>query len=188
MAALIGDKESSAHELAEARSIGGSEVDEAIAWVALADGDPARAEVAAARAGTPLGHALGADALLELSRRHEAEARLEEAGNHPFALLVRARFLPNPLPVLADVPTRGVIGARARRLHAIALLEHEPPDVEAAHTELSTAVWRLLRLGAVGELGRCYLTMADAEVANADAKDVEARQRAAVVGPRAPAA
>ncbi len=179
IAALIGDKETSANELAEARSAGGSEADEAIAWVALAEGDPARAEVAAARAGTPLGHALGADALLELSRRHEAEERLEAAGDHPFALLVRARFLPDPIPILADVPKRGVIGARARRLRAIALLEHEPPDVESAHSELSTAAWRLLRLGAVGELGRCYLTMADVEVANADPKDVEARQRAA---------
>ena len=179
LASLVGEREEARREVARARADAAPEAAEAAAWVALADGDAVRAEVATHEADSPLAKVLAAEALLILDRAEEARARLAEAPNHPLAILVRASLTPNDPRALADAPDQGVLGARTRRQRAQALLRAEEPAPQAAHRELSTAAWHLLRLGAAGELGRCYLAMAEVETAAVDPKDPEPRQRAA---------
>ena len=176
---LVGEPERAEEDLARGRAADAPRIDEAVAWVALAAGDPARAGVAASRGAGPLAQALAAEALLRLRREPEARDQLARAGDHPLAVLVAAELNPEDPAALASAPAHGVLGARARRQRAAALLRSPSPDATRAHAELSTAAWHLLRLGAIGELGRCYLAMAEVEVADSDPTDPEPRQRAA---------
>jgi transcriptional regulator with PAS, ATPase and Fis domain len=91
---------------------------------------------------------------------------------HPYvrltaaSLALRRGTASGALDALSGADPGGLLGAKARRLRATAWLQlAEGPNVRRARDELSAAVWRLVRLGAPAELGRCYMQMADVETA-----------------------
>jgi transcriptional regulator with PAS, ATPase and Fis domain len=142
-------------------------------FVALSAGDARRALVAVDPATDDLARALAAEALERLGKLDEAEAQLAGVPvEHVYARIVFASLSlrrgdpQRALDVLATADPMGLLGARARRVRAEAWLEIAGGrEARRARDEVSAAVWRLVRLGATAELGRCYLQMADVETA-----------------------
>jgi transcriptional regulator with PAS, ATPase and Fis domain len=171
--ALLARRHEADEHLRRARSgLDASEVAGAAALAALLVGDSERALVEAERApGDPDALALAADCLERLERAREAEeilARLAE--DHPYARNVRAQLAlaqaapERAIELLSADPAGGIVGAIARRLRAEAWLARAADgDAGRARDALSEAVWHLVRIGAPGELGRCYLAMAHVE-------------------------
>ena len=153
------------------------------AFVALSSGDAKRALVAADRSPDDVvGRSIAAEALEQLGQPALADARL--AGLSDDLVIVRLTRAALALTrgdasrvhhLLDGFDAGGLLGARARRLRAEAWLANEGRDERRARDELSAGVWRLVRLGAVAELGRSYLLMAEIETALGGAREHAAR-------------
>ncbi len=153
------------------------------AFIALSSGDARRAIVAADRAPADvIARAIAAEALEQLGEPALADERLEGLPNDfVYVRLSRAAIAHSrgdasrTHHLLDGFESTGLLGARARRLRAEAWLASEGRDERRARDELSAGVWRLVRLGAVAELGRSYLVMAEIETALGGTREQAAR-------------
>jgi transcriptional regulator with PAS, ATPase and Fis domain len=185
VAALLGEREE-----AEAALRGARETADPVAhacaagFVALEAGDARRAIVVLGRArGDALAAALASEAHASLGAVDDAEAQLVGVPHGSWQVRLAAASVSllrsQPMAALETLgPPHGpgVLGAKAMRLRAEAWIAHPSGREERrARDELSAAVWRLVRLGAPAELGRCYLLMADVETALGGGREQAAR-------------
>ncbi|MCC7541527.1 MAG: sigma 54-interacting transcriptional regulator, partial [Deltaproteobacteria bacterium] len=185
VAALAQSRDEAAAALDRAAELGAppGEVAFATAMVALWSGDPVRARVCAEPAPPSTERSIViAESMLLLGRCSECAAHLADIDDrHPYGRLLRAEAAlremrhEDAFELLDDLPSRGLAGARARRLRAEAWLASSPADPRRARDELSAAAWTLLRIGGLDELGRCYLDMAEVEVATDGSRERAAR-------------
>ena len=182
--ALLGQRDEADAAIWRAHEAAGDDRHAVIAaFVALTSGDAKRALVAADRAPEDvLARALAAEALEQLGQSELSDARLEGVSDDYVyvrvtrAAIALARGDASRVHQLLDgFESTGMLGARARRLRAEAWLASEGRDERRARDELSAGVWRLVRLGAVAELGRSYLLMAEIETALGGAREHAAR-------------
>ncbi len=182
--ALLGQRDEAEAAIWRAQEAAGDDRHTVIAaFVALSFGDAKRALVAADRAPDDVvARGIAAEALGQLGQTAEAEARLADLpGDSVYVRLSRAALAlaagdaSRAHQLLDGVESTGLLGARARRMRAEAWLATEGRDERRARDELSAGVWRLVRLGAVAELGRSYLLMAEIETALGGAREHAAR-------------
>ncbi len=177
---LVGD-EAGSRTLLERAGPRTAELREARCIVHLERGAPATAVAALGEAVTPLAHALAAEAGFQLGQDRMAKRRLELAGAQPLATLVAGRQQRGSRLLWAMERLQrsgGLIGARAQLEAARMLLTvGDEPAVAKARSKVSAAAWGLIRLGVMGDVGRCYLLMAAIEAL--DGTDDTRRERVA---------